>query len=137
MEIKLKRLHENAMIPTYTTGYSSCAELYVIEDLTIEPGETKIIRSGWAMEAPYGFSIHIYPRRGLSAGHELIMLNSVSIIDWDYRGEVICDFKNIGKNPVVLRKGDRFAKMRLKRLDKLIFEEVEELSTRYFASTFS
>lgn len=128
MEMKIKRLHKDAVAPTYGTDLSSCADLYAVEDLTIKPGDTKVIRSGWAMEAPYGYAIHVYPRSGLSCKNDLVMLNAVGIIDWDYRGELISYFKNIGDKTVVIRKGDRYAQMSIKRIDRLIFDEVKELT---------
>lgn len=128
MELKIKRLHKDAIVPTYGTGLSSCADLYAVEDITIKPDETKVVRSGWAMEAPYGYAIHVYPRSGLSCKNDLLMLNSVGIIDWDYRGEVLSYFKNVGSNTVVIRRGDRYAQMSIKRIDRLIFEEVVELT---------
>jgi len=128
MDMKLKRLHKDAVIPTYSTDGSSCADLYAVEDITLRPDEVKMLRSGWAMEPPYGYAIHVYPRSGLSSKKQLVLLNSVGIIDWDYRGEIISYMKNLSDDVVVIKKGERYAQMGVKKIERVSFEEVDELT---------
>lgn len=67
--MKIKKLNENAVIPTYGTEYSAGADLYacILEDITLEPGETKLIPTGLAMEIPVGYAGFIYARSGLAS----------------------------------------------------------------------
>jgi dUTP pyrophosphatase len=132
--MKLKRLHKDAIIPTYGTEGSSCADLYAIEDIMFKPNDAKIVRCGWAMEPPYGYVIHVFPRSGWACKKQIILLNSVGVIDWDYRGEVYSYMKNIGTETVVIRKGDRYAQMSIERIEHLTFEEVIELTPTHRGS---
>lgn len=97
MEIKIKKLHENAIVPTYGSKDAACFDLYAVEDTCIIPGQTKILSTGLAFEVPDGYCMKIYPRSGISARTTLIMPNSCGIIDADYRGEVRVILRNIGQ----------------------------------------
>ena len=128
MKIKLKRLHKDAVIPTYGTKSSACLDLYAVEDVTFRSGDTKRIRSGWAFEIPEGHYVEIMPRSGLAIKNDLIMPNSPGIVDSDYRGEIFVYMKFLRENwQFNIKKGDRFAQMKIKRSITMEFEEVEEL----------
>lgn len=126
MEIKLKRMREHAKVPTYGTKYASCADLYAVDDVVIKPGEAKFVYCGWAMEIPEGHYMDIYPRGSMIAKQQLLPL--VSPIDSDYRGEIYSAMKNIGNKDVVIRRGDRYAQMLIKKHVFMIFSEVDELT---------
>jgi dUTP pyrophosphatase len=128
MELKLKRLHKDAVVPTYGSADSSCADLYAIEDVMFKPGDVKVIRSGWATEPLYGYSIHVYSRSGISAKQEVILLNSVGIIDQDYRGELLSYMKNLSNKDVLIKKGDRYAQISIRKVERCAFIEVDELT---------
>ena len=126
MEIKLKRMCENAIVPTYGTKYASCVDLYATDDVTIKPGENKFVRCGWALEIPDGYYVNIYPRGSMIAKQQLLPL--VSPIDSDYRGEIFTAMKNIGDKDVVIKRGDRYAQMTIKQHFYMTFKEVDELT---------
>lgn len=128
INIKLKRLHKDAKVPTYAHCDDACADLYAIEDVVFRPGDVKYIRSGFAMEIPRGYSIQIYPRSGMACKSQLIKLNSPGIIDSTYRGELFTCMKNLSNNIVSIKKGDRYAQMFLVENIKMYFEEVNELN---------
>lgn len=129
MKIKLKRLHKDAIIPTYGTEASACLDLYAVEDVTFRSGDTKRIRSGWAFEIPEMYYVEIMPRSGLAIKNDLIMPNSPGIVDSDYRGEIFVYMKFLKENwQFNIRNGDRFAQMQIKKSILVDFEEVEELS---------
>ena len=94
--MKIKKLNENAVIPTYGTEYSAGADLYACteEDITINSGETKLIKTGIAMEIPVGYAGFIYARSGLASKKGLAPANKVGVIDADYRGEVMVALYN-------------------------------------------
>lgn len=128
MEIKLKRLHKDAKIPTYGTNHAAYLDLYAVEDMFLSPGDVKIILSGWAFEIPEGYYVDVLPRSGLACKHGIITMNSVGIIDSDYRGEVLTTVKNVSAEPFLIMKGDRYAQMSIKRAIYTTFEEVDELT---------
>jgi len=127
INIKLKRLHKDAKIPTYGTKYSAGADLYAVEDVNLHPDELKLVHTGWMMEVQPGCYIEIYNRGSMSAKRELVIVSS-RVVDADYRGEVFVPIKNIGTNLQLIKKGDRIAQMMVKDVLEINFEEVNELN---------
>ena len=68
-DVKIKKLRDNAIIPTYGTEFAAGADLYaaIDEAVTIEPGETKLIPTGFAFEIPAGYAGFVYARSGLAS----------------------------------------------------------------------
>lgn len=131
MKIKLKRLHKDAIVPTYATDGSAAVDLYTIENYSIKPGKVIWLRTGIAIEVPKGYYAEVYNRSGMAAKREIIIVSS-RIIDSDYRGEVFIPVKIIAEVPdcwfAPIKKGSRIAQMIIKKYEKIEFEEVEELS---------
>ncbi|MEV2675606.1 deoxyuridine 5'-triphosphate nucleotidohydrolase, partial [Paenibacillus larvae] len=94
MEVKIKKLHPDAVIPEYATAGAAGFDLVALEDVIIEPGDVKTIRTGLAFEIPVGYELQIRPRSGVSLKTKLRQPNSVGTIDSDYRGEVQLMFEN-------------------------------------------
>lgn len=125
--VKLKRLHKDAQIPTYGTDYSAGADLYAIEDVSLHPGELKLVRTGWAMEVQPNLYIELFNRGSMSAKRQLVIVSS-RVVDADYRGEAFVPIKNIGEKIQLIEKGDKIAQMMVKDVMLCQFEEVPELS---------
>lgn len=85
---KLKRLHPDAIFPTVGSEKAACYDLYALEDVEFEPGEIKVVRTGWAIETDEGLRTNIYVRSSTPFKKKFILANSVGIIDEDYRGEL-------------------------------------------------
>lgn len=128
--LPVKKLNPNATLPTYGTEFSAGADLYACLDeaVTINPGETKFIPTGLAMEIPAGFAGFIYARSGLSCKKGLAPANKVGVIDADYRGEIIVALHNHSQEAVTLDAHERVAQMVIAPFLKVVFEETEELS---------
>ncbi|ETK27997.1 deoxyuridine 5'-triphosphate nucleotidohydrolase [Paenibacillus larvae] len=95
MEIKIKKLHPDAVIPEYATAGAAGFDLVALEDVIIEPGDIEPVRTGLAFEIPVGYELQIRPRSGVSLKTELRQPNSVGTIDSDYRGEVFLMLENL------------------------------------------
>lgn len=128
--MKIKKLNENAVIPTYGTEYSAGADLYACtdEDITINPGETKLIKTGIALEIPIGYAGFIYARSGLASKKGLAPANKVGVIDADYRGEIMVALYNQSNEPQVIAAKERIAQLVIAPFLKVEFEEVDELT---------
>ena len=89
--VRIKKLDENAIIPTYGSEFAAGADLYACtgEAVTINPHETKLIHTGIAMEIPTGYAGLVYARSGIASKRGLAPANKVGVIDSDYRGEYI------------------------------------------------
>lgn len=120
--INAKRLHPDAVLPTYQTDGAAGMDLCAIEDteLTpyqvagsylIHPAVPKLISTGIALAIPPGYEGQIRPRSGLAAKHGITVLNSPGTIDADYRGEIKVLLINLGSEPVMIKHGDRIAQL--------------------------
>ena len=112
-DVRIKKLRDNATVPTYGSEFAAGADLYaaIDEAVTIEAGETKLIPTGIALEIPVGFAGLIYARSGLASKRGLAPANKVGVIDCDYRGEVMVALHNHGTAEQTIEAGERIAQM--------------------------
>ena len=112
-KINVKLLRDGAMLPTYGSSEAAGADLYACLEapVTIEPGKTAFIPTGFAMEVPKGCAGLIYARSGLACKRGLAPANKVGVIDSDYRGEVIVALHNHGTAPQTIASGERIAQL--------------------------
>lgn len=129
-ELKIKKLDEKAIIPTYGTEYSAGADLYALldEDLEIKPGETVMIGTGLAMAIPTGYAGLIYARSSLGSKKGLAPANKVGVIDSDYRGEIKVPLFNQSKETQIITKNERIAQIIFTPYLKVNFQETDELN---------
>lgn len=130
MKINIKKLNDNAIIPTYGSEYAAGADLYacIDDDLTILPGETRLIKTGLAIELPIGYAAFIYARSGLASKRGLAPANKVGVVDCDYRGEIMVALHNHSNTEQVVAKGERIAQMVIAPYITAEFDVVDELS---------
>lgn len=128
--VPIKKLNDKATIPTYGSEYAAGADLYacIEEAITFEPGETKLIPTGLAMEIPAGYAGLIYARSGLASKKGLAPANKVGVVDADYRGEVMVALHNHGTGAVSIEPNERIAQLVITPYLTAHFEEVEALS---------
>jgi dUTP pyrophosphatase len=81
------------------------------EPVTLAPGDRAMIPTGLTMAIPQGYEAQVRPRSGLAAKHGVTCLNSPGTIDADYRGEVKVILINHGREPFVIKRGERIAQM--------------------------
>jgi dUTP pyrophosphatase len=154
LEVRFKKLHPEAVIPTYGTSFSAGFDLYAIDNTIIYPGGKAIIGTGFAVALPVGTEMQIRPRSGIALKTNLDLPNSPGTIDADYRNEVGVILKNtnpyspyevdfafnikgekilLGANnevPIgtyIIQKGERIAQGVLAKFEKAEFTVVEEL----------
>ena len=135
ISVKVKRLEDDhdQPLPGYETEGSSGMDIRasVKEDVSVKPGEIKLIPTGLAVSIPPGYEGQIRPRSGLALKHGVGMVNTPGTIDSDYRGEVGIIVINWGKEPFTIRRGDRIAQMIISKVYRADIIEVEDLdSTR-------
>lgn len=129
-KIKIKKLDERAIAPTYGSEFSAGADLYAVTDgdITIEPQNTVLVHTGLSMEIPEGYGGFIYARSGLASKKGLAPANKVGVVDADYRGEVMVALHNHSSVPAVISHGERIAQMVIAPFYKAVFEIADELS---------
>jgi dUTP pyrophosphatase len=128
--IKVKKLRENAILPTYGSAEAAGADLYACleADVTIAPGKTAFIPTGLAMELPRGCAGLIYARSGLACKRGLAPANKVGVVDSDYRGEIIVVLHNHGSVSQTIANGERIAQMIITPVLTPAYVEAEELT---------
>lgn len=113
MELKVKKLHPDAIIPTRANPTDSGMDLYALENVDLNPGETKLIKTGITFEIPIGYEIQVRPRSGMSLKTKFRVANSPGTVDQSYRGDVsVIGFHSgqDGKDLTInIKKGDRIA----------------------------
>jgi dUTP pyrophosphatase len=132
MKVYFKKFNEEieSFLPAYQTEHSSGMDLYSSnpEDITLMPGEYKLIPTNLIIELPEGYEAQVRPRSGLALKHGITVLNSPGTIDADYRGEVKVLLINHGKNDFVVKFGERIAQMIIAKYEKAELESREELT---------
>ena len=128
-------LGPNGKVPVYKTKQAACADVYLPEDVTIEPGKVACPGLQLGFEIPAGSKIVMYPRSSLLVKFGIIQ--PTSIIDADYSGmEVHAPLYNATNKPVTLKAGDRVAQIELQEYSRVLdwnFESNER--TGGFGST--
>ena len=110
LEINVKKLSENATIPTQGTKFAAGYDLYAAEDAVVVCGTRKLIKTNISMEITPGYYGRIAPRSGLAYKNGIDVL--AGVIDSDYRGDVGVILYNTDKNiDFTIKKGDRIAQI--------------------------
>ncbi|WP_430016462.1 dUTP diphosphatase [Paenibacillus naphthalenovorans] len=153
MNVKIRKLHPDAVIPEYATSGSAGFDLVACEDVVIAPGETKKVPLGLSFEIPEGYVMYVCMRSGIALKTKLRQPNGIGVIDPDYRGEVAMMFDNINNVPdwenyargidnigvietlnkypsgtYIVRKGDRIAQGVIAPVKRASFTAVDTLS---------
>jgi dUTP pyrophosphatase len=129
VKVKIKKLDPRAVVPTYGTEGAAGFDFYAIEDVAILPNETKLIKTGIAMEIPVGYEVQVRPRSGMSLKTSFRVANAPGTIDADYRGECnVIGHNSHNHHMLDIKKGDRIAQGVLSKVPQADFEVVDELS---------
>lgn len=130
--IQFKRLpgNEDLTLPRKMTEAAAGFDLQaaVTESITLQPGERKLIPTGFAMAMPNEVEAQIRPRSGLAYKHGITVLNAPGTIDADYRGEIKVLLINHGNQAFTIERGERIAQMVIQIVPQINIEEVDELS---------
>jgi len=127
MKINIKKLHEEAIIPTYAKPGDAGMDLTAVSMEWDDNGNI-IYHTGLAMEIPEGYVGLIFPRSS-NAKKDLYLTNHVGVIDSGYRGEIIFKFRRtVSFNPEVYYPGDRIGQIIILPYPQVQFEEVSELT---------
>jgi dUTP pyrophosphatase len=131
VNIHIKRLRRDPVValPQYMTEGSSGMDLFAClqTELTLQPGERRLIPTGVSVAIPEGFEGQVRPRSGLAIRNGIGLINAPGTIDADYRGEVAVLLINFGNEPFTVCNGDRIAQMIISRVFRATWQEVEDL----------
>lgn len=131
MKLEIKKVRENAKIPTRGTSGAAGFDLYacINEPLTLKKGDTALIPTGIAIAVPEGYAAFIHSRSGLSIKRGICLLNSVGVIDSDYRGEICVGVIKATDEPYTIEPNERIAQMVIKPVEIPELIETDELDS--------
>lgn len=128
MKMKIKRLDEKAVIPKRGSASAAGYDIYSIEEVSLPPGETKLIKTGLSMEIPENYFGGVFARSGLAVKEGIRPANCVAVIDSDYRGELMVPLHNDSKEERTITVGERIAQLVILPFLPVEFEEADSLS---------
>lgn len=135
VEVPIFRCHPDAILPKYATMGDAGMDVYTIEDVVVEPGETKVIPTGLKMAVPGGYYMMAVPKSGVTAKTSFRLANSPGTIDAGYRGEVGIIADNRGTEPVHFSKGSKLVQLILKKIPHIAWKEVDEEEWASYCNT--
>lgn len=154
--VRVYKLREDAIIPTYGTEESACFDLYSCFDdetfikinesrnfqvvrrvgrgiyrrnIVLDAGDRALIPTGLVFDIPRGYKMLVYPRSGKSFSEGIIVGNNVGVIDSDYTGELFILIRNSSSSRVVIDNGERLAQGEIVPSYRTNFVETEERIT--------
>ncbi len=128
--VKIKKLNENAVVPSRATEGSAGADLYacIEEPVTIRPGQLVKIPTGIAIELPSKeLAAFLFARSGLGVKHGICLSNGVGVVDSDYRGEICVGLCNVSDKEYTIEPDERIAQLVIMPVANVIFEETDIL----------
>ena len=126
--IRVKRLVDGATLPVYAHPGDAGADLALHQDVTLAPGERRLVGIGIALAIPPGYAGFVQPRSGLAARTGLTIVNTPGTIDAGYRGEIrICLLNTDRTRPIQLAAGDRVAQLIVQTVEHASFEPADDL----------
>ena len=132
INIKIKKIKNDAVIPTKSTVHAACFDLYACldnESVEIQPQTNVKIGTGLSFELPNGYMSLIFARSGIATKESLRPANCVGVIDSDYRGEYIVPLFNDSNEIKTVKNNERIAQLVILPYPEISFNEVDELST--------
>ncbi|MGO4257324.1 dUTP diphosphatase [Marmoricola sp. RAF53] len=126
--VKIHRLDPELPLLSYAHPGDAGADLYAREDVTLAPGERRLVPTGVAIALPEGYVGLVHPRSGLAHKHGLSIVNAPGTVDAGYRGEIKVSLVNLDpETPIALKRGDRIAQLVIQQVAAADFVEVDEL----------
>lgn len=126
--VLVRRLDDGLPLPRYAHPGDAGADLATSEDVTLAPGQRRLVRTGIALAVPEGWAAFVHPRSGLAARAGLTIVNAPGTVDAGYRGEImVCLLNTDATRDVILRRGDLIAQLVFQRVGLADLVEVGEL----------
>jgi len=128
IQVLVTRLDPNLPLPTYAKGGDAGADLVTRIEVTLAPGERKLVPTGISIALPDGYVALVHPRSGLAIKHGITMVNSPGTVDASYRGELQVILINHDPiESITFKRGDRIAQLVIQQVERAEFLEVTSL----------
>ena len=125
MELKVKKLHEDAILPARAHADDAGLDIFSNEECELQPGERRTIKTGIALSIPSGFVGLIWDKS--SVPHKWGVKTMGGVIDASYRGEIGVIMVNLSKEVYKVEKGAKISQLLVQRVELPEVCEVSEL----------
>ena len=125
MKVKIKKLHQEIILPYYAHPGDVGLDLRSLKDCVIQPGEREIFDLGFAMEFETGYTALVKDRGSMSKNG---LHTTGGVYDAGYRGEYVVQLINLGQKPYKIIKGDKIAQLIIMPVIIADLEETNNLS---------
>jgi dUTP pyrophosphatase len=126
--VAVRQLDPGLPMPAYAHPGDAGADLCAAEDVKLDPGQRRLVRTGVAIALPDGYVGLVHPRSGLASRLGVTVLNAPGTIDAGYRGEIMVNLVNHDRDtPATIARGDRIAQLVVQRVEHAHFHRVDEL----------
>lgn len=128
VKVLITRLDKGVPLPSYSKGGDAGADLVTSVDVSLAPGERKLVPTGISIALPDGYAAFVHPRSGLAIKHGVTMVNAPGTVDAGFRGELqIILINHDPEATVEFLRGERIAQLVIQKVERAEFIEVEEL----------
>tara|TARA_B100001123_G_C15264595_1_gene1007948 strand:- start:90 stop:524 length:435 start_codon:yes stop_codon:yes gene_type:complete len=127
INIKIKRLNENAILPEKQHDSDAGYDLYSIEEIILKPNQIYKVKTGIAIQIPNNYGGLVLPRSGLSSKYGISLINTPGLIDPGYRGELLIPLINHSSNEYTINKNERVAQLILIDIPEVKIEVTSDL----------
>lgn len=134
MQLKIQKVHPDAILPRYQSAGAACFDIHAVvtegEPVAVHTSVPRVFRTGLKVEIPEGWAMMIYSRSGTGFKNDTRLANVVGVIDSDYRGEVMVKLTRDSSpaETLIVRNGDRIAQAMLIRAEQVAIVETDNLS---------
>ncbi|MFT4147775.1 MAG: dUTP diphosphatase [Micrococcaceae bacterium] len=128
LEVLIQLLDSEIPLPQYAKPGDAGADLCTTEDVTLQPGERKLVGTGVALALPAGYVALVHPRSGLAVKKGITIVNAPGTVDAGYRGEIkVCLLNTDSQEAAQFVRGDRIAQLVIQKYEEANFVHVAEL----------
>ena len=127
MTLRFRKIHPDAVLPSYAHPSDAGMDVRSVEDLVIAPGKRALVPTGLVMLLPPMYEAQVRPRSGLALKSGVTVLNTPGTIDSGYRGEVGVILANFGEADFQVKKGDKIAQIVIAPVTQPEIVETDEI----------
>ena len=127
MTLRFKKVHPDAVLPSYAHPSDAGMDLRSVDDLTLAPGQRALVHTGLVMLLPPLYEAQVRPRSGLALKNGVTVLNTPGTIDSGYRGEVGVILINLGQTAFEVKRGDKIAQLVIAPVTQPDIAETDEV----------
>jgi dUTP pyrophosphatase len=126
VEVKIKKLHKDAVVPNYAHDTDAGLDFYSIEDVVLKPNHRIGVKTGISMELPKGHVALVWDKSGVALKKGVKTM--AGVIDAGYRGEYVIVMLNLSSKDFHIKKGDKIAQVLIQKVEQPKLKLVDDLS---------